>query len=66
MTTKEVTIDYTNWRGERRMRKIRPLTFAHDKNQYHPTPCYMLRAIDLEDGTVKTFAMAGVHQWIEP
>lgn len=62
---KRVKIDYTNWRGERGERFIRPLhngiQFSH--NQYHPEPQWLLQAVDEGDGKVKTFAMSGIHKW---
>jgi hypothetical protein len=63
--SKQIIIDYTNWRGERRERTIRPLHggLNHTKNQYHQEPQWLLQAVDVEDGKVKTFAMAGIHGW---
>ena len=63
--SKEVTIDYTNWRGERKKRRVRPLTgMQFTKNQYHPEPQWLFQAVDLEDGNkVKLFAMRGLHGW---
>ena len=62
---KHVKIEYTDWRGERRERIIRPLHngISHTKNQFHPEPQWLLTAVDVEDGKVKTFAMSGIHSW---
>lgn len=62
---KLVLIDYTNWRGERRTRRIRPTEngLRFTKNQFHPTPQWLLTAIDDETGQMRTFAMANIHSW---
>lgn len=63
MSSKEVVIDYTNWRGERRLRKIRPLTgMQFTKTRWHPEQQWLVQAVD-EDGTVKMFAMKDIHSW---
>lgn len=63
--TKPVTIDYTNWRGERRKRQIVPQdrTMKFGKTEWHPIPGWLFRALDCEDGKMKWFAMSGVHGW---
>jgi hypothetical protein len=60
----EVVIDYTNWRGERRLRTIIPtgaIDFAD--TQWHPTRQWLLQALDPEDGKVKMFALSDIHSW---
>lgn len=63
---KDVSIDYTNWRGERRVRTIRPIGVSFGHNQWHEKPQWLLQALDVEDGKVKTFAMSGIHSWQQP
>lgn len=60
-----VTIDYTNWRGERRTRRIFPLDLRFGVSEWHKTPQWLLRAIDVDrgDGSEREFAMAGIHGW---
>jgi predicted DNA-binding transcriptional regulator YafY len=64
---KTVVIDYTNWRGDRREREIRPLSsgLQFTKNQWHPDPQWLLQAVDVESGSVRTFAMRNIHSWRE-
>jgi len=57
-------IDYTNWRGERRIREILPLRLWFGATEWHPTPTYLLKAIDCEDGKTKDFTMGTIHQWV--
>lgn len=56
-----IAVDYTNWRGERRIRNILPLRPFHGSNEWHKEPQWLLEAIDPEDGKTKTFAFAGIH-----
>jgi hypothetical protein len=58
-----VSVDYTNWRGERRIRRIAPMHITYGSNEWHPEPQHLLEAVDNEDGKAKTFALAGIHAW---
>lgn len=60
-----VQIDYTNWRGVRRYRKIRPLGIKFCCTQYHLDMQWIVWVIDEEDGSdvVKAFAMSSIHEW---
>ena len=61
----EVIIDYTNWKGARRPRKIIPMGIRFTHNEYHPEEQWLLEAMDLEDNyAVKTFSLKDVHSWI--
>ena len=60
---KVVEIDYTNWRGERRKRLIRPTgRLDFENTQWHSETQWLLEAID-EDGKIKQFAMKDIHSW---
>jgi hypothetical protein len=54
-------VDYTNWKGERRSRVIKPIELEWGSTQWHPIHQWLLRAKDMEDGKVKHFAMDGFH-----
>jgi predicted DNA-binding transcriptional regulator YafY len=58
-----VVIDYTNWRGERAMRRIRPLRLVFENNEWHPDTQWLLEAVDLDKGEERTFAMSNIHSW---
>lgn len=70
-----VVIDYTNWKGNRRERSIRPIELFFGINErYHPKKQWLLKAIDLEDHEMevseteakpktKDFAMSNIHSW---
>lgn len=59
----EVIIDYTNWRGERRERKVVPKYIAFGSSKHHPGQQWLLVAEDIEKGERRTFAMDGIHSW---
>ena len=59
----EVTIDYTNWRGVRSLRRIRPLRIAFENNEWHHTTQWVLYADDLDKNEERTFALQNVHNW---
>jgi predicted DNA-binding transcriptional regulator YafY len=58
-----VTIDYTNWKGERSTRRIHPLRIAFENNEWHHDTQWLLEAVDLTKGQVRTFAMGNIHSW---
>ena len=61
---KIVIIDYTNWRGERAMRRILPLEISWGFNEWHPKPCrWLLQAVDMEKGEIREFDMSHIHSW---
>ena len=54
----KVEIDYTNYRGERRLRKILPLRWSFGQNAYHKDgEQWFVTAVDLETEQIRTFAM---------
>lgn len=60
---RRVEIDYTNWRGERRLRRIEPQAIGITKSEWHPKEQWCIQAIDCEDGKQKDFAMKDIHSW---
>lgn len=58
-----VEIDYTNWHGDRRVRRIMPMRFDFTSTEWHPETQWICWAQDHEDGAVKAFALGGVHSW---
>jgi predicted DNA-binding transcriptional regulator YafY len=63
LDTLAVAIDYTNWRGERSVRRIRPVEIFWGQNDWHPEPQWLMAATDLEKGEPRTFAMRDIHSW---
>lgn len=63
-----VRIDYTNYRGERRERRIVPIAIRFTANEWHPEPQWLMHAIDIEKAAAgepagRDFAMKGIHRW---
>lgn len=56
-----VWIDYTNYRGEREWRKVRPIRVIFDSNEWHPVKQWLLTAQDVEKQEMRTFAFSGIH-----
>jgi predicted DNA-binding transcriptional regulator YafY len=61
-----VIIDYTNWRGERSLRRIIPLSIQFENSEWHPDTQWILYAVDIDRGASREFAMANVHSWTIP
>lgn len=61
--SRRVVIDYTNWRGIRRLRCIEPRGIQFKSTKHHPEPQWLMVAIDREDGKQKDFAIKDIHCW---
>jgi predicted DNA-binding transcriptional regulator YafY len=61
----DVTIDYTNWRGERRVRTVTPLRFYFGLSNFHSKEGaqWIMVAYDPEKGSEREFAMQHIHAW---
>lgn len=58
-----VVIDYTNWRGERSVRLVIPLSLKFGSNEWHRENQWMMLAHDVDKNTDRWFAMTGIHSW---
>ncbi|PID32885.1 hypothetical protein CR956_00115 [Candidatus Saccharibacteria bacterium] len=58
-----VVIDYTNYRGKRMLRRVRPIRLVFDSNQWHPKPEWLLEAFDLDKNAERTFSLKDIHSW---
>lgn len=61
--TDTVTIDYTNHRGERAMRRIVPIRIFISSTEWHPETQWLLSAWDADRRADRAFAMANIHSW---
>ena len=61
----DVEIDYTNHAGERRVRRIRPISLRYGTTPKQETPRYVIDAIDLERNVQRSFTVAEIHRWTE-
>lgn len=59
----DVDIDYTNHRGERRTRRIRPIKLTCGLSEWHPGVQWILLAHCYEKNQPREFAMSGIHSW---
>lgn len=60
---KEVVLDYTNWRGERKTYRVRPLHLSFEANEWHKEVQWLLYAIVVDSNAMRTFALANLHSW---
>ena len=58
-----VIIDYTNYRGERRERRVRPVEIFYGESPWHNGPQWFLRVEDDEKNQRRDFAMSEIHGW---
>lgn len=56
-----LVIDYTNWKGERRNRRVMPLTLWFGVSEFHDEAQWFLRAIDLERNVMRDFSLSTIH-----
>jgi hypothetical protein len=60
-----VIIDYTNYRGRRRLRRVIPTghKLHWGTTEHHPEPQWLLEAYDLDRKALRTFAVKDIHAW---
>lgn len=58
---KEITIKYTNWRGETAIRKIIPIKIWFGSTQWHKTEQWLLKALDTEKEAERDFALKDIQ-----
>jgi predicted DNA-binding transcriptional regulator YafY len=63
--SKVVVIDYTNWRGERRNRRILPERIFFGPTKWHGDPCWHIEAMDKDTNEIRMFALHMIHRWEE-
>ena len=66
LVKEEVIIDYTNFRGERALRRIRPLSIRFEATEWHEDVQWLMRAVDVERGATRDFAIKDIHSWTVP
>lgn len=59
----DVEIDYTNHRGERSKRFIRPVKLTWGLSEWHPGNQWILLAFCYEKQSHREFAMSSIHSW---
>lgn len=65
-TPEEVCFEYTNYRGVRATRTVKPIQIWFGMNEYHPHPQWILTALDMERGVERHFAMRDITNWRLP
>lgn len=58
-----VSIVYTNWKGETRVRKIVPESVWFGKTEWHAEDQWLLKALDVEKNAMRDFAMRDIRSW---
>lgn len=53
----DVTVTYTNYRGETTTRKIQPSRLFWGSTEWHPEPQWLLEAWDFGKSAVRVFAL---------
>lgn len=59
----EVLISYTNWRQERRERRVLPLRMWVGTSPWHSERQWFVQATDCETGEQRDFALKDIHSW---
>jgi predicted DNA-binding transcriptional regulator YafY len=62
--SREVIIDYTNWKGQRAARRIVPRRIYFGRTDYHKEPQWLLDAYCRVKDEERTFAIADIHMWV--
>jgi predicted DNA-binding transcriptional regulator YafY len=60
---KQVKILYTNYRGETSLRIIVPIKIWFGSTDWHPSPQWLINAIDIQKEAERSFAMKDIKAW---
>lgn len=56
-----IIILYTNWKGNKRKRKVSPTgQVEYGATEWHKSPCWLFEVIDCDDGKLKKFSIKDV------
>lgn len=61
MTPKTIMLDYTNWRGERRVRAVIPQAMWFGSTIHHPDLQWFMQGLDVARSELRDFALKDVH-----
>lgn len=64
MDSKAVLIRYTNYKGVTADRVVLPERLWFGSTSWHPTPQWLMDALDVAKGERRTFALSDVASWI--
>lgn len=57
-----ISFTYTNHRGEKRRRRVEPFAiFFGTEPPWHPQPGWLMKALDVESGELRTFAVENIE-----
>lgn len=56
-TTRVVSFDYTNYRGEKSRRNVSPVSMRFGSSEYHKEDQFLLLAFDRDKGEFREFAI---------
>lgn len=57
-----MSVEYTNYKGERRRRKFLPLgSVEFGSNNWHPEPHYYMKVLDVDINEVRDCPLSGFH-----
>ncbi|MFJ4786502.1 DUF1653 domain-containing protein [Streptomyces sp. NPDC088794] len=58
-----VSIDYTNHRGDRGIRLVKPRRVWLGATEWHPGEQWLLEAFDRDRQALRNFALQDIHEW---
>ena len=61
-----IMVDYTNYKGERSIRRIFPTNMFYGTTEYHPQPQYLLTVHDFDKKDQRIYALSGFHRFGTP
>lgn len=54
-------LDYTNYKGERRLRDVAPISLTYQRNNPYHGDAWILEAYDIEKRRVRSFDIQCIH-----
>lgn len=58
-----IKVEYTNYRGEKEVRTIIPMSFFFGSTEYHPQEQWLLRVWDCDRHAERIYALKEISRW---
>ena len=65
MNDRIIKFEYTNWRGERRVRTVWPKSIWFGSTEHHPDLQWFMNAQDMESNETRDFALRDIHGFMK-
>lgn len=60
----QLVFEYVNWKGDKAVRRVKPLEIWYGHTEWHPDDGWLLKAVDLDKNAERNFAVKDIVKWL--